>query len=305
LTSSKDIKESQEISKSESKSGLSRKDFLFSTAGLVALVGGLPRHGFANAASAKTLNDTSQAILYDSSKCIGCRMCETACIRKNNLSLGKEPGKLSKTTWTAIQTTKDGNKADLFLKLQCMHCTDASCVSVCPTGAAAHHGDSVVIDQDVCIGCAYCEEACPFGVPHTKPPKGTAQKCDFCFDLVEAGKKPACVETCPIGAITFGVRADLLTAAKKKIVVLRKSGWPDAQLYGEDRLGGLSVIYILLKTPVFYGLPEQPRQATKNVLEQWISGSLAAAALIVPFWYFYKRRSEKDKQSIEQKEGEE
>jgi Fe-S-cluster-containing dehydrogenase component len=303
LTITKDMQESHKISKSESKSGLSRKDFLFSTAGLVALVGGLPRYGFANAFSALPLKGTNQAILYDASKCIGCRMCESACRIKNNLPQGNEPGKLSKTSWTAIRTTKDGNKADLFLKLQCLHCTDASCVSVCPTGAAAHQGESVVINQDVCIGCGYCEESCPFGVPHTSPPKGTAQKCDFCFDLVKAGSKPACVETCPIGALTFGARADILTTAKKKVQVLRKSGWPDAQLYGEDRLGGLSVIYILLKTPVFYGLPEQPRQATKNVLEKWASGSLVAAALIVPFWYFYKRRSGKDKQSAKQKEG--
>jgi len=303
LTSSKDIQESQEISKSESKSGLSRKDFLFSAAGLVALAGGLTRHGFGNAALAETLKGTRMAILYDEAKCIGCRMCESACRRKNNLPAGKEPGELSKTSWTAIKTFQNGDKQDLFLKRQCMHCADASCVSVCPTGAAAHHGEYVVIDQDVCIGCGYCVQSCPFGVPHTGPPKGTAAKCTFCIDLVEKGSKPACVETCPIGALTFGARTELVATAKKKVQVLAKSGWPDAQLYGENELGGLGVNYILLKPSAFYGLPEHPRLATKNVVVQWVSGSLAAAALIVPFWYFYKRRSEKNKQSVNQKKG--
>lgn len=291
MTSSKDIQESQKISKSEIKSGLSRKDFLFSTVGLFALAGGLTRNNFPKFASAKSLNGTRMAILYDSSKCIGCHLCEVACKKKNNLTLEKNPGELTKTTWTIIQAIPYGNKPDLLLKRQCMHCTDASCVAVCPTGAAMHNGEYVVIDQDVCIGCGYCEQSCPFGVPHTSPPKGAAAKCNFCFDLVAAGSKPACVEACPIGALKFGARTDLMSTAKTWVQKLVEMGWPEATLYGENELGGLGVIYILYKTPAFYGLPEKPRLATKNVLVHWASGSLAAALLIVPFWYFYKHRS--------------
>ena len=291
MTSSKDIQESQKITKSESKSGISRKDFLFSAVGLFAVVGGLTRHDFANNAFAKPLNGTRMAVLYDSSKCIGCRLCEAACKRKNQLSQEKNPGELSKTTWTIIQATPYGNKPDLLLKRQCMHCTDASCVAVCPTGAAMRKGEYVVIDQYVCIGCGYCEASCPFGVPHTNPPKGTAEKCTFCYDIVKTGSKPACVEACPIGALKFGARTDLLTTAKTWVHKLVISGWPEAQLYGENELGGLGMIYILLKPPAFYGLPEQPRLATKNVLVQWASGSLTAAALVAPLWFLFKRIS--------------
>ena len=304
MASSKDTQGRQKISKSKSSAGLSRKEFLFSAAGLVTMVGGLGRNGFTNFVSAKPLNGTRMAILYDSSKCIGCKMCEKACVKENNLlSTEIQPGELSKTCWTTIKSTKNDKGKNLLLKRQCMHCTDASCTAVCPTGAAAHHGEYVEIDQDVCIGCGYCEEACPFGVPHKDPPKGTAQKCTFCIERIKSGLEPICTEACPIGASTFGVREDLLAAANKKVKYLAKAGWPEAQLYGENELGGLGVIYILLKSPVFYGLPEKPKQATKNVLTQWVSGIIPAAGLLVPFWYLFKRIPEKNKQSAKLKEG--
>ncbi len=284
--------------------GLSRKDFLLSSAGLFAMAGGLTRNGLMKTISTKPLSSSNMAMLYDSSKCIGCKMCEEGCIKENNLPREREPGELSETSWTAIQATPNSDGKKLYLKRQCMHCTDASCVAVCPTGAAAHHGEYVVIDQNWCIGCGYCEEACPFGVPHRGHPPDTARKCTFCFENVMQGSKPCCVEACPTGAATFGARTDLLVTAKARVQNLTKLGWPEAQLYGEDVLGGLSVVSILLKPPAFYGLPEEPRQATKNVLTQWASGSLAAAALILPFGYLYSKRvEEKDILSVKQKEG--
>jgi formate dehydrogenase iron-sulfur subunit len=305
MASLKNIQEGQNNSKIERYTELSRKDFLFSLVGLFAAFGGLKRNGFTKFLSAKSLNANRKAILYDASKCTGCRMCEIECQKENKLTMLGKPGELSKTLWTTIQVSRNGNQKDLFLKLQCMHCSDASCTAVCPTGAAKNNGEYVVIDQNVCIGCGYCATACSFGVPHKSPPEGATQKCDFCFDRVQAGLKPACVEACPISAATFGARTELLATSKRRVDVLKKTGWPEAQLYGENDLGGLNVLYILLKPPVFYGLPEKPKQATMNVLAQWISGSLTAGVLILPFWYFYKLRSGKDKQSVNQKEDKE
>jgi len=283
--------------------GLTRKDFFLSSAGICAAAGGLTRNDFVSTALAKPLNGTRMALLYDSSKCIGCRMCEESCIKENHQPRERELGHLSKTSWTTIQSTPNSNGKKLFLKKQCMHCTDASCVSVCPVKAAAHHGEYVVIDQEWCIGCGYCEKACPFGVPHRGHPPGSAQKCTFCFNGAESGPAPCCAEACPIGATTYGVRSELLTTAKSKVQYLAKLGWPQAQLYGENELSGLGVMYILLKPPTFYGLPEQPRQATRNVVLQWTTGSLIAAALIAPFWYLHKRKSGKDGQTAKQDEG--
>ena len=283
---------------------LSRKEFLLSIAGLLTFAGGLSRNSLINTASLKPLNGNEMSILYDSSKCIGCRHCEEGCIKENNLPKNREQGELSENAFTAIKTFKNGNDKNILLKRQCMHCTDASCVSVCPTGAAAHHGEYVVIDQDVCIGCGYCIQACPFGIPQKgEPPEGTANKCTFCLERIESGKKPACADACPIGATAFGTRTDQLTIAKNRVQTLSKTGMPEARLYGENEVGGLHVMNILLKPPAFYGLPEQPRQATRNVVAQWASGSLAAAVLVVPFWYLFKRMSKKDKELSKQKEG--
>lgn len=287
--------------------GLTRKDFLLSSAGLLAAAGGISRSGFKNTPTLNPMGTNSgNAMLYDSSKCIGCRMCEEGCINENSLSHERVLGRLTNNSYTAIQTVQASKKKNLFLKLQCMHCTEASCEAVCPTGAASHRGESVIIDQDVCIGCGYCEKACPFGVPHrAEEPAGAAKKCTFCINRVESGSKTACAEACPIDATTFGARSDLLPAAKTRVQTLKKTGWPDAQLYGEDQLGGLNMLYILLKPPAFYGIPENPKQATNNVAAQWTSGGIAFAALVAPFWFLYKRMTAKDKDNeLEtQKEG--
>jgi hypothetical protein len=94
-----------------------------------------------------------------------------------------------------------------------------------------------------------------------------------------------------------------LVTAKTKVQKLVRLGWPEAQLYGENELGGLNMIQILLKPPTFYGLPEKPRLATENVIAQWTAGSLIAAALIAPIWYLHKRNSKKDKIPAKQKES--
>lgn len=183
-----------------------------------------------------------------------------------------------------------------------MHCADASCVSVCPTGAAAHSGGgSVVIDQDVCIGCGYCVKACPYGVPHKE--EGTAKKCTFCCNHDGSVSKTSCAKACPIGATTYGVREDLLVTANIRVQNLKKLGWSKAQLYGENELNGLGVMYILLDAPSFYGLSKEPRQATKNAPALWGGGGLVAAMLIAPFWYLHRRNAKIDKQLAKKKEG--
>ena len=285
----------------------SRKDFLklsIPATGLLIL-GGVPllTPGLVKASPTSSLKGTRQALLYDSSKCIGCRACETACRRWNKLPPEHKPLELSTTSWTVIKSIElnnSGKKEQLFLKRQCMHCTEASCVAVCPTGAATHHGDYVVIDQEVCTGCGYCVEACPFDVPHREPPRGTARKCTFCVDRVTQGLKTACAEACPVGAILCGDRSELIAEGKTRVQVLSANGNPDSHLYGETELGGLGVMYILLKPASVYDLPEVPRQATANVFAQWASGIVTAGVLaVVPFWLFFKRRQriEEEKQS--------
>jgi len=248
----------------------------------------------------------AKAMLIDTSKCTACRGCQVACKQWNDLPGGEtrnwgsyqNPPELSANTWKLV-TFHELEKGDqvkwLFLPMQCLHCTQASCVSVCPTKAAHHQGEFVVIDENWCIGCGYCVQACPFGVPRSIPgigdEKGTARKCVFCIDRVSNGLLPACAKTCPPGAYSFGERSELIALGKARVEALRANGHPNAYLYGENELGGLHVMFVLTEAPSLYGLPERPHYATANVLGQWLSGIVTAGIVAaLPFWLLFKRR---------------
>jgi len=244
----------------------------------------------------------AKAMLVDVSKCIGCRSCQVACKEWHDLpavstkqeGTYENPPELSASTWTKIEFKEfgeDGTFRWLFRKHQCMHCTEASCVEVCPTGAVAHHDEFVEINQEWCIGCGYCVTACPFGAVHREPPKGTARKCVFCIDRVTNGLEPACAKACPTGAIQFGERADLVEAAHRRVQTLIAEGYSNAVLYGENELGGLGYLYVLTDRPSVFNLPENPEVATSMVSAQWFSGIGTAVLLAaVSFWLFFKRK---------------
>jgi formate dehydrogenase iron-sulfur subunit len=237
-------------------------------------------------------------MLYDASKCVGCRACQAGCKGWNKLpaevadaaGIYESPRGLSAETWTVIKLAQQG-EARSFFKYQCMHCDEASCVNVCPTGAAAHRGEFVTFDQAQCIGCGYCVQACPFNVPHRSEDTGTARKCTFCIDRVSQGDWTACAAACPTGALIFGPRTELLTTAKERVEVLRTSGFAESSLYGEKELGGLGVLSILTLPPAAYGLPDLPKDSTGRVTGQWASGILATGlAILLPAWFIVNRR---------------
>lgn len=244
------------------------------------------------------------AIVYDSLKCIGCRSCQMACKRWNKLpaepgepqELYDQPLGLSAATWTIIQLKKRAENDWFFINRHCMHCTQASCEAVCPTGAISHQGEIVVIDQKWCIGCGYCVAACPFDVPHldsTVEEKSTARKCTFCIDRQAIGLIPACVEACPVDALVFGEREELVSAAKQRVEFLQANGYPKANLYGETELGGLHRMSVLPFEPSVGGYPDVPRLAVANVLGQWLSGIFTASVVAaLPFWLLSKRKRE-------------
>ena len=271
-----------------------RRDFLkLAGIGGAALVGlGLaaPKAVDAATSSAASVSGT-KAMLYDSSKCVGCRACQTACRTQNKLPpesddfglLYDNPLALSPGTLTLIkarETAIDGRTDLLLCKYQCMHCTDAGCVKTCPTGALTHHELGFVLyDSEKCSGCGYCREACPFDVPRIGGNNVTGaqrmHKCTFCPERVTQGQPTACAEACPAGALVFGSRSDLVAQANQRLDVI-KADCPNATFYGEDEVEGLHAMYILKEAPHVYVLPSVPKVSPSVELRQ---------DLIKPFGY--------------------
>jgi formate dehydrogenase iron-sulfur subunit len=277
---------------------LTRRDFLrLSGAGVgTSLAGGL----FLPQATTAKAQDL--AILYDPSKCVGCRACQMACKRWNKRpserttgqEIYDEPLGLSASTWTLIKLKKRSQDDWSFFNYQCMHCTDAACVTVCPSGSLfKNERGFTAVDWDKCIGCGYCTKFCPYGVPHlekqttTETLTGYAKvgKCTFCQDRLALGiGGPFCAETCPVGALVWGQRGDLLDQAKSRVALLQSQGLTTARLYGENEAGGLHRLSILFGEPGDYALPPNPKSPTtarlwQNVF-QWL-GTAAFGATIL------------------------
>ena len=239
---------------------ISRRRFLqTTTTGVLAALGA--RRLFAESPAAP---NEGTGVLVDLTRCIGCRACENACrvragfgpLPTAAIGYGAGEGRLSFRTRTFIDFRDDNLKPKLPVKRQCMHCLDPACVSVCPVAALEKTAAGpVVYHENVCIGCRYCILACPFGVPKYEwdnalmPRVG---KCDFCADRQAKGQSPACVATCPTGALKFGTRRGVLQEAKARV-----DSQPNryTSIYGEDVVGGTSWIYLSDTAPEEVGFP--------------------------------------------------
>ena len=179
-------------------------------------------------------------MVIDLRRCIGCRACVVACKQGN----ATPPG----VFWTRVMSYEEGvypNAKLRFLPILCMHCKEAACVKVCPTGATTKRDDGIVIvDSKKCVGCRYCIIACPYSVRFFVPKKpkgyypgkgytpyeevryrehewGVVQKCNFCLSRVEKGEEPLCVQTCPASARYFGNLDDPNSVVSQLIVKRR------------------------------------------------------------------------------------
>jgi Fe-S-cluster-containing dehydrogenase component len=151
---------------------------------------------------------------------------------------------------TVVNEFKDeAEDSSTTVKVQCMHCDHPACVSACIVGAfSKQENGSVIWDTNKCIGCRYCIVACPFQVPtfeYQKALEPRIMKCDFCFERTKEGLLPACVDICPVEALTYGKRYDLVKLAHKKI-----NENPERYIdhvYGEHEVGGTSWMYLANK----------------------------------------------------------
>jgi formate dehydrogenase iron-sulfur subunit len=245
----------------------------------------------------------ARAILVDTSKCIACRGCQVACKQWHGLPAEstqfrgsyENPPDLSARTWRKVRfieaAGEDGRVRWRFISDACKHCTDASCLAVCPTGALYRRPwGAVDLNQEICNGCRYCVAACPFGVVSFNAVTGRVDKCILCPDRVEAGLAPACVTTCPTGALAFGEREEMLARARRRLGELARAGKDPGRIYGERELSGLHAIYVLQDRPETYGLPAAPRFATAGVLPGSVTSVLAAMAVGLAALVAFRRR---------------
>lgn len=154
------------------------------------------------------------AFFFDSSACTNCKACQIACQDKNDLP--------AEIRWRRVlqyggggwvrqgNTYVPNNLFTYSVSFACMHCQDPICVKSCPAAAITKRSDGVVlIDETRCIGCRYCEWACPYGAVHFNEEKGVMTKCTFCEDLLSQGQNPACVDACVMRAIKYGELEEL------------------------------------------------------------------------------------------------
>ena len=204
-------------------------------------------------------------MLYDATLCIGCKTCVVACREANGLApetpdwtegLWDAPPGLDEHTKNVIELYRDGEEQS-YVKRQCMHCLDPGCVAACPVKALEKRQFGIVTwDGDRCIGCRYCQVACPYEVPKFEwsSPVPKVVKCELCLHRLVEGKEPACCEVCPRGAIVYGRRDELLAEAKRRIAA--KPGLYVPKVYGEHDGGGTQVLYISHVPFEKLGLPE-------------------------------------------------
>ncbi|GFN24225.1 4Fe-4S dicluster domain-containing protein [Thermanaeromonas sp. C210] len=139
-------------------------------------------------------------MLIDLNRCIGCHGCTVACQAEWGLSPEEHFTRVHRYEVGTFPAVRGG-----VVLTQCMHCDDPPCAKVCPTGATQKRPDGVVtVDETKCIGCRYCESACPYDARTFNRERNIAQKCYFCYHRLAEAKQPACVETCMAGARIFG-----------------------------------------------------------------------------------------------------
>jgi anaerobic dimethyl sulfoxide reductase subunit B (iron-sulfur subunit) len=149
------------------------------------------------------------AFYFDASACGDCKACQIACKDKNDLPVGilwRRVFQYGGGSWVKQENVLVPNNVFSYsVSTACMHCQEPVCRDVCPAAAITKRADGVVlIDEAKCIGCRYCQWACPYGAPQFNEEKGVMTKCTFCQDYLAEGKAPACVDACVTRAIRFG-----------------------------------------------------------------------------------------------------
>jgi formate dehydrogenase iron-sulfur subunit len=261
------------------------------------------------------------AKLIDVTKCIGCKACQVACMEWNdtrddvgrNHGVLDNPMDLTADSWTVMRYTEvetDRGLEWLIRKDGCMHCADPGCLKACPApGAIVQYSNGIVdFQEENCVGCGYCITGCPFNIPRLSKKDNKVYKCTLCSDRVAVGLEPACVKTCPTGAIVFGTKEDMKHHAEGRITDLKERGFAQAGIYDPAGVDGTHVMYVLHhadRPEMYSGLPGDPDigplvSLWKGITKPLASLALAAAAIGAFFHYVIKGPSKVSKEIEEE-----
>ena len=267
-------------------------------------------------------HQTEVAKLIDVTTCIGCKACQVACSEWNDLrdevgdcvGVYDNPADLSAQSWTVMRFTEheEDNKLEwLIRKDGCMHCAEPGCLKACPSpGAIIQYANGIVdFQSEHCIGCGYCIAGCPFNVPRINARDNKAYKCTLCSDRVAVGQEPACVKTCPTGAISFGSKEDMKHHAEERVAELKTRGYEQAGLYDPQGVGGTHVMYVLHhadRPELYAGLKKDPAISTtvglwKGILKPLSTIGLAVSVLFGFFHYIGVGPNKADEEEDEAK----
>jgi Fe-S-cluster-containing dehydrogenase component len=288
-----------------------------------AAAAGAPKDASASGARPHVQPD-DVGMLFDTTLCIGCRGCVTKCKESNKLPVDRSqdglydaPDTLNGTTKNVIQVAQLPGDRWQFVKAQCMHCADPACVSVCMAHALHRtEGGIVAYNPSTCVGCRYCQVACPFDVPKFQWNQAfpLIVKCELCRHRADPKKEgplaianPACCETCPREAVIYGTMKDLKATAAKRMADAPERYNP--KVFGEKDGGGTHVLYMTAKGVEFeqLGLPTLPEHGLPATAEKvqhtlyW--GFIPPVALYAGLAYTIVKN--KKKQAAEAGHGEE
>jgi formate dehydrogenase beta subunit len=294
-----------------------RSAFKILTAGCAGLAGIRKAH----AALVRDPKDPAEALglLYDTTRCIGCKACVTACSDANGLSpetgqsagLYQAPDALSAHTKNIIKLYRSADGSEWsYMKQQCMHCADPACVLACPLSALTKGDFGIVAWNGVtCLGCRCCQIACPYNVPKFEWSRLNPKvvKCELCRQRIAVGSEPACTSVCPRKAVIFGKREDLLGDAHRRIAQA-PGKYFENRVYGEVDGGGTQSLYLSHVSFAKLGLPtlgkrsvaSGVREVQENIYQHGVTPIAVYAALVaVTHRVWNKQRDHSEKEAAE------
>jgi Fe-S-cluster-containing dehydrogenase component len=254
-------------------------------------------------------------LLHDTTLCVGCRSCEAACKSVNGFpppkkalsdrSVFDQKRRTDETSHTVVNKYQAEGK-EIYRKHQCMHCQEPCCSSVCFVKAFTKTPEGPVLyDPEVCVGCRYCVVACPYDAltyEYNDPLTPKVMRCTMCYPRIKKGLNPGCADACPMGAIVFGKRKDLIKLARERI--RKNPGKYIDHVFGEHEWGGISWLTLAGVEFSKLGLPDNigPTPLADVSTSFLAMAPLVAAifpGMLAGFYAFSKR---KEKLSQEEKE---